>query len=136
MHLFRTKEATPPKDRYASVPLERRRQESKAIREKHPDRVPVILEKVVKATDDLPVLSKYKYLVPGDLLWQEFRIFIRKRMQLKPEQTMFIFVNSTFPLPTMTLNQIYTTNQDEAGFLSCVYAAENTFGEPNETSPI
>mgnify|MGYP001222540925 CR=1 FL=1 len=72
-----------------------RREESLKIRDKYPDRVPVIIEKSPKAR--IEDLRKNKYLVPFDLLVGQFYFLIRKNMNLKSEEAMFFFVNNVIP---------------------------------------
>lgn len=45
--------------------FEKRKAESEKIREKYPDRIPVIVEKVERS--DIDDIDKKKYLVPSDL---------------------------------------------------------------------
>src|SRR4051794_22645777 len=40
---------------------------------------------------------RYRYLVPADLSVGQFVYVIRKRIKLKPEKAIFIFVNNTLP---------------------------------------
>ena len=65
------------------------------IREKYPDRIPVIVEKAGRS--DIPDIDKKKYLVPGDLTAGQFVYVIRKRIKLSPEKAIFIFVNNILP---------------------------------------
>ena len=58
--------------------------ESERIRNKYPDRIPVICEKTEKANID--DIDKKKYLVPADLTAGQFVYVIRKRLKLPPEQ--------------------------------------------------
>jgi len=76
-------------------PLEKRQAESLRIREKYPDRIPVIVEKAGRS--DIPDIDKKKYLVPGDLTAGQFVYVIRKRIKLSPEKAIFIFVNNILP---------------------------------------
>ena len=50
--------------------LEKRKNESSRIRDKYPDRIPVIVERANKS--DMPEIDKKKYLVPGDLTVGQF----------------------------------------------------------------
>jgi GABA(A) receptor-associated protein len=119
--------------RYAERSLEDRQKESQKIREKYPERTPVIVEKLRKKqkflrygkTDPLPELLKSKYLVPSDLPWQQFQCLIRRRLRLTPDKAIFMFVNGTLPNPNHTVGQLEV---DDAGFLFCTYTSENTFG--------
>ena len=81
---------------------EKRQAEALRIREKYPDRIPVIVEKAGRS--DIPDIDKKKYLVPGDLTAGQFVYVIRKRIKLSPEKAIFIFVNNILP-PTGKLNQ-------------------------------
>ena len=78
---------------------EKRQAEALRIREKYPDRIPVIVEKAGRS--DIPDIDKKKYLVPGDLTAGQFVYVIRKRIKLSPEKAIFIFVNNILP-PTGT----------------------------------
>ncbi|GMI96197.1 autophagy 8f [Hibiscus trionum] len=70
--------------------LEKRRAEAARIREKYPDRIPVIVEKAERS--DIPNIDKKKYLVPADLTVGQFVYVIRKRIKLSAEKAIFIFV--------------------------------------------
>lgn len=74
---------------------EKRKAEADRIREKYPDRIPVICEKVDKS--DIPTVDKKKYLVPSDLTVGQFVYVIRKRIKLNPEKAIFIFINQILP---------------------------------------
>ena len=80
---------------------EKRQAEALRIREKYPDRIPVIVEKAGRS--DIPDIDKKKYLVPGDLTAGQFVYVIRKRIKLSPEKAIFIFVNNILP-PTGMLS--------------------------------
>lgn len=74
---------------------EKRKAEADRIRDKYPDRIPVICEKVDKS--DIPTVDKKKYLVPADLTVGQFVYVIRKRIKLNAEKAIFIFVNQVLP---------------------------------------
>ncbi|XP_038876334.1 autophagy-related protein 8f isoform X2 [Benincasa hispida] len=75
--------------------LEKRKAEAARIREKYPDRIPVIVEKAERS--DIPSIDKKKYLVPADLTVGQFVYVIRKRIKLSPEKAIFIFVDNVLP---------------------------------------
>lgn len=106
--------------------LEKRKSESRRIRAKFPDRVPVIVEKA--AGSDIPDIDKKKYLVPEDLTVGQFVYVIRKRITLPPEKAIFVFVNNALPQTASLMSQIYETHKSEDGFLYITYSGENTFG--------
>ncbi|KAH6777255.1 Ubiquitin-like superfamily protein [Perilla frutescens var. frutescens] len=107
-------------------PLEKRQVESTRIREKYPDRIPVIVEKAERS--DVPDIDKKKYLVPADLTVGQFVYVVRKRIKLSAEKAIFIFVKDMLPPTASLLSAIYDEYKDEDGFLYMTYSGENTFG--------
>ncbi|CAL9029453.1 unnamed protein product [Prunus brigantina] len=106
--------------------LEKRRAEAARIREKYPDRIPVIVEKAERS--DIPNIDKKKYLVPADLTVGQFVYVIRKRIKLSAEKAIFIFVDNVLPPTGAIMSAIYEEKKDEDGFLYVTYSGENTFG--------
>ncbi|KAG6392033.1 hypothetical protein SASPL_146236 [Salvia splendens] len=115
-------------------PLERRQAEAARIREKYPDRIPVIVEKAERS--DIPDIDKKKsvnlvelrYLVPADLTVGQFVYVVRKRIKLSAEKAIFVFVKNILPPTAAMMSAIYEENKDEDGFLYMTYSGENTFG--------
>lgn len=108
--------------------LEVRKAECSRVRSKYPDMIPVICERHTGAKT-LPQSTRRKYLVPPDITMGQFRYVIRKRIQMKPDEALFVFVNDTVMSPTMaTLAEVYRQHRDEDGFLYMVYSGESTFG--------
>ncbi|KAH7285805.1 hypothetical protein KP509_33G046800 [Ceratopteris richardii] len=106
--------------------LATRTAEAARIRQKYPDRVPVIVEKAPRS--DIPDIDKKKYLVPSDLNIGQFVFVIRKRIKLEAEKAIFIFVNNVLPPTGALMSSVYEEHKDEDGFLYVTYSGENTFG--------
>eukprot|EP01023_Acetabularia_acetabulum_P012785 TRINITY_DN1600_c0_g1_i1.p2 TRINITY_DN1600_c0_g1~~TRINITY_DN1600_c0_g1_i1.p2 ORF type:complete len:125 (-),score=25.87 TRINITY_DN1600_c0_g1_i1:337-711(-) len=106
--------------------FEKRQQEAARIREKYPERIPVIVEKNEKS--DIPEIDKKKYLVPADLTVGQFVYVVRKRIKLSPEKAIFLFVKDVLPPTAALMSTIYEEKKDEDGFLYITYSGENTFG--------
>ena len=106
--------------------LEKRSEESKKIRIKYPDRIPVIVQRAEGS--DIEDIDKKKYLVPGDLTMGQFQYVIRKRIKLDSSKALFIFVNNVLPTTSNLISDVYHHKQNEDGFLYVVYSGENTFG--------
>ncbi|CAN6894311.1 unnamed protein product [Brassica oleracea var. botrytis] len=106
--------------------LEKRSAEAARIREKYPDRIPVIVEKAEKS--DIPTIDKKKYLVPADLTVGQFVYVIRKRIKLSAEKAIFIFVDNVLPPTGALMSAVYEEKKEEDGFLYVTYSGENTFG--------
>ncbi|KAG6477051.1 hypothetical protein ZIOFF_066301 [Zingiber officinale] len=109
-----------------SVAIEWRQAEAVRIREKYPDRIPVIVEKADRS--DIADIDKKKYLVPADLTVGQFVYVVRKRIKLSAEKAIFIFVKNTLPPTASMISAVYEEHKDEDGFLYMTYSGENTFG--------
>ncbi|XP_073285590.1 autophagy-related protein 8f-like [Primulina huaijiensis] len=107
--------------------LAKRRAEAARIREKYPDRIPVIVEKAENSS--IPNIDKKKYLVPADLTVGQFVYVIRKRIKLSAEKAIFIFMDNVLPPTGALMSTVYEAKQDEDGFLYVTYSGENTFGD-------
>lgn len=108
-------------------PFDKRLEESCRILIKYPDRRPIICEKAPNQKD-LPNIDKKKYLVPYDLSMGQFIYVIRKRINLRPEEAIFLFVNNQIISGTSIIGQIYDYGKDPDGFLYIQYSKENVFG--------
>lgn len=108
-------------------PFDQRRSESRRIREKYPDRVPVICEKSPKQMT-MPDLDKKKYLVPRDLTLGQLIYVIRKRLKLEASEALFLFINGHILSTYSLLGDAYEEHSDVDGFLYVKYSKESTFG--------
>jgi len=106
--------------------ISQRTEESKRIMAKYPDRIPIIVEKIEHSF--APDIDKHKYLVPKGLTIGQFIYVIRKRINLEPEQALFIFIDNTLPPTTQLLSDIYKNHKEKCGFLFVKYGTENCFG--------
>ncbi|CAF1361595.1 unnamed protein product [Rotaria magnacalcarata] len=107
-------------------PYENRRAEGERIRREYPDRCAVVVERAPNSR--IPDLPSKKYLVPNDLTVGQFYFLIRKRIQLRPEDALFFFVNNTIPSTSMTMGALYQEHADEDKFLYVVYSDESIYG--------
>jgi GABA(A) receptor-associated protein len=115
--------ATPFKDKHS---FEKRLSEATRIMERYPDRIPVICECI---GGEVPDIDRKKYLVPSDLSMAEFLYVIRKRIKIKPEQSIYLFVgDSVMVAGCQIMGSVYAEHKDLDGFLYTCYSGENTFG--------
>lgn len=103
-----------------------RQSESERIMVRYTDRIPAIVYR--KKNSDISDIDKNKFLIPKDMTLGQFVYVIRRRLRLKPEKAIFVFVNNTLPPVSVLMSQLYGEQKDEDGFLYIEYAAESTFG--------
>ena len=107
--------------------LEKRKEESEKIKTKYPNRYPIIVNK--SHTSKLENIDKSKFLAPGDLTMGQFQYVVRKRITLKEEESLFLFINDKILINgSENLAKIYDQYKDEDGFLYITYCGENVFG--------
>ncbi len=108
------------------IDFNKRFEESKRMRAKYTDRIPIIVAKAKNS--DLPDIDKHKFLAPNDLTIGQFIHVIRKRIKLPPEKAIFIFINNVLPPISGSLISIYNEMKNDDGFLYIVYNGETVFG--------
>ncbi len=102
--------------------------EADLVRQKYPGRVPVVIQKAPNAKNDLPDLPKKKYLVPNDITVGNFIYIIRRQIHLSPEKAIYLFVNNTLPMSSMSMRQLYEHYKKDDGIVYIYYTSESTFG--------
>ncbi len=122
--------------------FEERKNEIDRMYVKHPNKIPVYINKA--ANSNINDIKKHKYLVPQELTIGEFMVIIRKNIQLQAEQAITLFIqtvnNNVLMVPTsetmgsvyhknvLSLKKIPEYNKLIDGYLYIVYSGENTFG--------
>ncbi len=108
--------------------INKRKAESSKIREKYPDRVPIICEKDPKST--MKEVEKTKYLVPNELSVSQFNLIIRRRHEMSKDSALYLLVAGKHSITGDTsMNEIYEKYRDtEDGFLYIAYTSELTWG--------
>ncbi len=106
--------------------FEQRKSEATRIKSLYKDRIPIVIE--TKKNNNIPELDKHKFLVPSDITVGQFMSILRKRIDVKPEIGIYLFVKNSIPSMTTLLGEIYKENKDNDEFLYLSIAGESTFG--------
>jgi GABA(A) receptor-associated protein len=112
--------------------FDKRKEESDRLRNKHPEKIPIIMEKSntlhIEMVDSKAII-KQKYLIQKDLTIGQLIFIIRRQIKLDPSQSLFVFIdNKHIPSTSATLEEVYSKYHDTDGFLYMTYSAEQTFG--------
>jgi GABA(A) receptor-associated protein len=85
--------------------FDKRYNETKKIREKYPERIPIMVNKASGC--NLNDIDKKKYLVPCDMTIGQFIAIIRQRIKISPDKAIFIFINNVLPPVSATMINVY-----------------------------
>jgi len=89
---------------------------------KYPDRVPVHVRAVNGELQN-------KYLIPKDMALSSFMVVLRKKIDVKSHEAIFVYVKNVLPPNTRTFGELYTQfHDDKDGMLHMTWSRENTFG--------
>lgn len=108
--------------------LASRKDEVATIRKNYPTKIPIIVERFQKEKF-LNDLDKVKFLVPQEVTMSQLVTIIRNKMQLGPQQALYLLVNNrSMASLSRTLAEVYQEHKDEDGFLYVTYASQEVFG--------
>src|SRR5438876_156233 len=74
--------------------FEKRKEEANMLRQKHVDKIPVILEK--SDTSRIQTINKQKILLQKDITVGQFLYIIRKQIKLDATEALFLFVDNRY----------------------------------------
>ena len=106
--------------------FEKRKEESNRVLMKYPNRVPVIVQLLKNST--LSNINKIKYLVPIDLTMGQFIYVVRKRIAIKEEQSIFLYINNKIIQSSSLFSQLHKEQKEPDGFLYVYITSESVFG--------
>ena len=107
--------------------LEQRINETTKMRNLYPDRIPILVKKYANAK--AANIDRNKFMVPKDLNFFQFTYVIRRRLNLKSGEALFLFNDHHRMISgELTVQQAYNSMANEDGFLYIWYDLENAFG--------
>jgi GABA(A) receptor-associated protein len=99
---------------------------AKSYIETHPDRVPTIVE--VHPSSKI-TLKKNKFLVPKEFTLSMFLQVLKKHINIRSEEALFIYIDGQLPPCSATMNELYTQHHSkEDDMLHILVTKENTYG--------
>jgi hypothetical protein len=113
------------------LPLEQRCEITKELKEKYPNRIPIFI------SDNNKKNKPIKLLLQIDMTISNILCIIRKRIELKSNESIYLFINKYLKNkikkqilcnPTDSILTLYNKYKDEDDMLYIVYCNENTFG--------
>jgi len=118
-------------------PFEKRSDAIKRLKEKYPDRIPLII------TDENKKNKPLKLLVPSDLTIMNILVIIRRRTHLNQKESIYLFAyknknknknDNKIKEPILcnssqTILSIYNNHKDDDDMLYMVYYKDNVFGQ-------
>tara|TARA_B100000795_G_scaffold270051_2_gene262251 strand:+ start:6213 stop:6569 length:357 start_codon:yes stop_codon:yes gene_type:complete len=109
-----------------SSDIKKRIDETNRIREKYPERIPIIVRKATCC--NLNDIDKSKYLALVDMTLSQFIVIIRKRVKIESDKAIFVFINNVLPPLSASMIYLYENMKSQDGFLYIYYNCESTFG--------
>lgn len=109
--------------------LKERKEESARMNKRYPDRVCIIVQRSKRASEGTPLIDRRKFMACNDMKYGHFQNIIRKRLEMSKEESLITFINeSTLPLHSQQIGEIFQEHKSEDNFLYVYYTKENTFG--------
>lgn len=104
-----------------------RHAEAKRMRDKYPDRIPIIIDRA--PNKQTPIIDKRKYLVRGKFTVAEMMITIQKRLKVDETTMICLLINNKTLLPgPWLMSSAYKEHKDADGFLYITYSFESAYG--------
>ncbi len=111
-----------PKDEFKMNP-----ENVEKLRLKHPGSIPVYITKAPNSKNT-PEIKKNKFLIPADYTVANVMYIIRKYLDMRSDQGLFLFIHHHVPAASMTMKEVESVYKSQDGLIRITYALENTFG--------
>jgi GABA(A) receptor-associated protein len=128
-YLF-SKKPLPPTNKFnfkVQYSFDKRKEEAQRILEKHPNKIPIIVEKADNSEG--VEIDKTKWLISEEITVGQLLLTIRRRIKLDASETVFLFVNNTYiPSNQETIGQLYNKHKEADLYLYITYSKEVAYG--------
>lgn len=125
-----SKKPLPPTNKFnfkVQYSFDKRKEEAQRILEKHPNKVPIIVEKADNS--DGVEIDKTKWLISEEITVGQLLLTIRRRIKIDASESIFIFVNNIYiPNNQETVGQLYSKHKDADLYLYLTYSKEVAYG--------
>lgn len=105
--------------------FEQRLRECELILCKYKNKVPVIIN---ECSDELQDRISRKMLLQKEMTVGHYMYSLRSKFNIKPEESVVMFVNGNIPVSTTLMGYLYEMHKDKDGFLYISILKENVFG--------
>ena len=108
--------------------LEKRKEQFKILQTKHPNKIPIILEK--DPLSKFEGIQKTRHLINKDFTVSKFQLMIKKLLKLPEEEALFLSAKGKYNITgEKSIEEIYRTYKDKQdGFLYVMYSSELVYG--------
>lgn len=125
------KKPLPPTNKFnfkVQYSFEKRKEEADRILSKHPNKIPIIVEKADNS--NAPEIDKNKWLLSDNITIGQLLLTIRRRIKIDASETIFLFVNNSYiPSNQETIGDVYNKHKDTDLYLYITYSKEVAYGK-------
>lgn len=112
----------------ANTSFAKRLEEANKVLSRYPGKIPIICEPQTKKRYTQTTQERIKYLVSSEHTIGEFIFFLKSKLGINKEQSIFLFIDNMIPRSNEKLGFIYNKYKADDNFLYIKYCYENTFG--------
>ena len=105
--------------------LEQRKNESRMLANKYPEKIPLIIN---ECSDEYKYKLKRKMLLPIEMTVGQLMFSIRSKFSINKDETLLIFIGKIMPKSSTLISELHKQYKDEDGFLYVTILKESVFG--------
>ena len=98
----------------------KRLEETIQIKNEHPTRIPIIIQK--KNNSKLKSLINYKYLISGDSYINHILFIIKKQLEIFDDKNIYIYLGERLVPTNIPIKELYNTYKSNDGYLYISYS--------------